>query len=171
MSAWARLPRFFAYGTLLGRTGHPAVDEVLTRARTVAEGRIAGRLVDLGHYPGALPPEVKRGALTDDGREAETGVIRGAVLELADPVVDGAVLDAYEDWNPSAPERSEFRLGEVEFSPEGGGSPERVWVYWYVGSAAGIPIASGDWRAWQASRRHSVEGEEPKAVVRPRLSE
>lgn len=171
MSAWASSPRFFAYGTLLNRTGHAAVDEVLARARTCAEGWIAGCLVDLGYYPGALPPEPLSTGQAGEGGEPEPvwGRIRGAVLELADPVADGAVLDAYEDWDPAAPERSEFRLGEADFWPDGGGPSEKVWVYWYAGGAAGVPIASGDWKAWRARRARQEPGEVSRAVKRPRL--
>jgi hypothetical protein len=89
MTPWEHSPQFFAYGTLLHLTGHAAVDEVLSRARKVAEGFIPGWLLDLGPYPGALPLEAFLG---DRPTEGVIPRIRGAVLELSQPLRDGPIL-------------------------------------------------------------------------------
>ena len=95
-------------------------------ARFVGRGRVSGRLLDLGAYPGLVP-----------GR----GVVHGEVWRL-----DGRVLpavDREEGYN------FERRRATVTL---GSGRRARAWVYRYRGPRErGVPIPDGDYR--QTRRR------------------
>jgi len=70
----------FVYGTL--RRGQPLYPHLdAAKARFIGEGRIVGRLFDLGEYPGATP----------DPKRFST--VRGEVHELYDPPRTLAILD------------------------------------------------------------------------------
>ncbi len=96
---------------------------VLARASTfVGEGRVRGRLVDLGAYPGLV-----------DGR----GVVKGEVYRLDDPEVL-PVLDRGEGYN------FERRRATVTLAH---GRRARAWLYRYRGpQQRAVPIADGDFR-------------------------
>ena len=75
----------------------------------VGEGRIAGRLLDLGSYPGAVP---------DARRE-----VHGELYRVSDPVRWRALDSA---------EGHQYHRDEVTVRIDGG--PERrAFVYWYRG--------------------------------------
>ena len=119
MSAGADL--LFAYGTLM--CGLPLHHLIEGRAEFVAAGRIGGRLVDLGGYPGALP--------------GGAGTIRGEVYRLRSAdLLTG--LDSAE--GPEFPRHlTPVRLDD--------GGEVRAWTYWFSGSVNGAgPIPHGDYR-------------------------
>lgn len=99
---------------------HHLIEE---RARFLGLGRVGGRLLDLGGYPGALP--------------GGNGPIRGEIYQLESPrVLDE--LDAAE--GPEFPRRlTSVRLDD--------GRELRAWTYWFVGSSdRGVVIPHGDYR-------------------------
>jgi len=107
----------FVYGTL--RRGQPLAPHLEPpRARLVGEGRIVGRLFDLGDYPGATP----------DPKRFST--VRGEVHELYDPRETLLVLDDIEGFDAKHPDRSLFERREIEVKMEAGGTL-RAWVYFY----------------------------------------
>lgn len=111
----------FAYGTLM--RGLPLHHLLEGRAAFVTCGRITGRLVDLGEYPGAVPD----GAAT----------IRGELYRLQSGALL-AELDAVE--GPEFPRR----LTQVQLDD---GRQLRAWVYWFTGSVGGaLPVRDGDYR-------------------------
>ena len=107
-----------------------ALHRVLASASTfVGEGRVRGRLVDLGRYPGLI-----------DG----VGDVRGEIYQLDDPQLL-AVLDREELGYNFERRRTVVTLTR--------GRRERAWVYRYRGPqhrAAVIP--DGDYRRARPSR-------------------
>lgn len=88
-----------------------------TEGRYVGPARMQGLLFDFGRYPGARPGK---------------GQVLGDVFHLPDAPAILAELDEYEG--------AEFDRSVVSVT----GAPD-CWVYWYVGTAAGRLIPSGDW--------------------------
>lgn len=119
----------FVYGHLrFGQVGHERLG-LAQCTQWLGEARIHGRLYDLGDYPGLI--------LGGDD------IVHGDLIGFDDATL-WALLDAYEECDPGAPEISEYRRLEADLHDEGG----RAWVYVYNRSVEGlIPIASGIWPA------------------------
>ncbi len=100
-----------------------ALHPVLARGATfVAEGRVRGRLLDLGPYPGLI-----------DGRRT----VRGEVYRIDTPEVLPA-LDREEGYN------FDRRPATVTL---GSGRRALAWAYWYRGPQhRAVPIPDGDFR-------------------------
>lgn len=132
----------FVYGTLMS-----AAASALGRAqrqRLAREGRLlgvattAGRLVDLGRYPGLVSPE------------QPGDVVHGEVLELADPQRSLRWLDDYEGIFPGDHAHNEYARDEREVVLATG---DRIlaWVYLYRQPITSAKlIASGSWLAHAA---------------------
>jgi gamma-glutamylcyclotransferase (GGCT)/AIG2-like uncharacterized protein YtfP len=110
----------FAYGTLMRGF---ALHRLLQRSRHVGDGTVAGRLVDLGAYPGALPDAHAR--------------IAGEVYAIDDAVTWSALDSA---------EGPQYHRGVIDVRMRDGA--ERIaCIYWYRGPLRGVPIPGGDYRA------------------------
>jgi gamma-glutamylcyclotransferase (GGCT)/AIG2-like uncharacterized protein YtfP len=135
--------RLFVYGTL--RRGL-RLHHHLARlgASFELEAKVAGELFDLGSYPGARPASGK-------GKW-----VLGELFLLRHVENDLKHLDRVEDFNPAAPERSEFVRAVADVVlPDG--TRESAWIYWLSEQAqVGRQIACGDYAAWQA--RTEVNG-------------
>ena len=96
---------------------------VLARsARFVEFGKVRGRLVDLGPYPGIV---------------TGVGQVKGEVYRIDDPELL-AVLDREEGYN--------FERSRV-IATLASGRHARVWLYRYRGPRDGaVPIPEGDYR-------------------------
>jgi gamma-glutamylcyclotransferase (GGCT)/AIG2-like uncharacterized protein YtfP len=102
--------------------GYPLHGVLARGATPVGAGTVAGRLLDLGGYPGLVP-----------GR----GRVRGEVYRLDDPQLL-PVLDREEGYN------FERRRAIVTLA---GGRRARAWVYRYRGRRrSATPIPDGDYR-------------------------
>jgi gamma-glutamylcyclotransferase (GGCT)/AIG2-like uncharacterized protein YtfP len=112
----------FTYGTLMrGFRLHRLLDG---RAAYLGRGQVAGRIVDLGSYPGAVP---------DPG-----GRLRGEIYRVADPALWGTLDSA---------EGPQYHRREVAVRSEDG-RDQAACIYWYIGPLdRGVPIPSGDYRA------------------------
>lgn len=118
MTPMATAQYLFVYGTLKRRSRHPMARRLARIARYAGPGRIAGRLYNLGRFPGLKPPRSP-----DDW-------VEGDLYELGDDA--DAILremDAYENAEspPPAPydrTREPIRTDSVE---------RLAWVYWYRG--------------------------------------
>lgn len=107
----------FVYGTL--RRGQPLHRYLTTdKTRLAGEGKIPGRLFDLGEYPGAIP-DTKR-----------FSTIRGEVHELFAPDETLEVLDDVEGYDRKRPERSLFERRTARAALDDG-RVLTVWVYFY----------------------------------------
>ncbi len=117
----------FVYGTLMKDYG---LHHVLARgARFVERGKVRGRLLDLGHYPGMV---------------TGVGQVKGEVYRLDDPELL-PVLDAEEGYN--------FERSRV-VATLASGRHARVWVYRYRGPRDGaVPIVDGDYRRARPTSR------------------
>lgn len=112
----------FTYGTLMrGFRLHRLLAE---RAGYLGRGRVSGRIVDLGSYPGAVP---------DPG-----GCLHGEIYRVADPALWGTLDSA---------EGPQYHRREVAVRSEDG-RELAACIYWYVGPLdRGVPIPGGDYRA------------------------
>ncbi len=109
----------FVYGTLKRRSRHPMARRLAQSARHVGAARIAGRLYNLGRYPGLKEPR-----FADD-------CVQGDVYDLgenADAVL--REMDAYENAESPPPTPYERLPATVTLED---GRALTVWVYWYRG--------------------------------------
>lgn len=127
----------FAYGTLLSGALDPRIDAVLHQhCRLGAEATVAGRLVDLGSYPGALKPT---------RRDQH---IHGRLIELLAPAKVLPLLDVYEDYNPDNPAHSMYHRERARAELAGGDACE-CWIYWLARPPRSAAfIAHGNWLRW-----------------------
>jgi gamma-glutamylcyclotransferase (GGCT)/AIG2-like uncharacterized protein YtfP len=119
----------FTYGTLMrGFRLHRLLEG---RAAYLGRGRVVGRILDLGSYPGAVPDP--------DGASA----IHGEVYRLHDPALWGTLDSA---------EGPQYHRREVTVRSEDG-RDQAAWIYWYIGPLdRGVPIPGGDYRAHGPAR-------------------
>jgi gamma-glutamylcyclotransferase (GGCT)/AIG2-like uncharacterized protein YtfP len=110
----------FVYGTLMkGYALHPVLAH---GARFVEPGKVRGRLVDLGPYPGMV---------------TGVGQVKGEVYRIEDPELL-PVLDREEGYN--------FERSRV-YAALASGRHVQVWVYRYRGPRGrATPIPDGDYR-------------------------
>jgi gamma-glutamylcyclotransferase (GGCT)/AIG2-like uncharacterized protein YtfP len=123
----------FAYGTLQPGLAPAQMASVAAKLRPVGKGWVRGVLYDLGRYPGAVP-------------DANAGTrITGTVMELPEDADFLARLDAYEGYDPQAPETSEYVRERQVVEMDAGGTMEcSFYRYnWKVDEARAI--ASGNW--------------------------
>ncbi len=139
----ARDSLLFVYGTLLTFVATAAGHRLRRHASLVARARVAGRLYDLGRYPGLAPP-----------RRPGEWVI-GELYRLRNPRLTLRALDLYEAG--AGPVLTRFTR-EPTIAYVGSRARRRVWVYRFVGPVrAERRIAGGDYE------RHIVRirGSEP----------
>ena len=117
----------FTYGTLMrGFRLHRLLEG---RAAYLGRGRVVGRILDLGSYPGALPDTA--------------ATLHGEVYRVADPAL-WAVLDSAEG--------PQYHRREVTVRSEDG-RDQAACIYWYIGPLdRGAPIPGGDYRAHGPAR-------------------
>ena len=129
----------FVYGTLMKDY---ELHHVLARgARLVDRGKVRGRLLNLGAYPGMV---------------TGVGQVKGEVYRLDDPELL-PVLDAEEGYN--------FERSRV-VATLANGRHARVWVYRYRGPREGaVPIPDGDYRRARPAPR-SADAARPRARAR-----
>ncbi len=127
----------FVYGTLMTRARGPL--GASQRARLASKGTslgaatIAGRLIDLGTYPGLLEPA------------APGDLVHGEVFRLDRPDEVISWLDSYEGVSPQAAPHDEYArmLTPARLAT---GEEVTAWVYRYRGEASGFPaIPGGRW--------------------------
>lgn len=124
----------FAYGTLQPGCAPAKIAPVATKLSPVGEGLVNGVLYDLGRYPGAVP------------NHSSKSKIAGAVLCLPEDASILPELDAYEGFDPLAPEQSEF-VRERQTVVLATGRTLECWFYRYNRKPGATRIiASGSWR-------------------------
>jgi gamma-glutamylcyclotransferase (GGCT)/AIG2-like uncharacterized protein YtfP len=112
-------PRYlFVYGTLRPCSGHPMARLLAERARHVGAARAAGRLYNLGRFPGVLEAA------------NEKDWVLGDVYELpAEPSLLEE-LDRYENGESPLPAFFDRQATEAVLAT---GETLPVWIYWYRG--------------------------------------
>ena len=121
------------YGSLMRGLGGLETLGVTERVRYLGRCEIAGRLFDLGEYPGLV---------------RATGRVQGELFEVGDARTLAA-LDRFEGFDRADVANSYYLREEVRLL-----SPDRTaMVYVYNREVGGLsPVASGDWRAYLALR-------------------
>jgi gamma-glutamylcyclotransferase (GGCT)/AIG2-like uncharacterized protein YtfP len=117
----------FAYGTLQPSLAHADVAPLIARLRTIGEGFARGVLYDLGSYPGAV-----------FDISSQHSVV-GTILELPTDPQCLRELDAYEEFDPAAPESSPYLriLHPVDLAA---GGTLQCWVYAYNRNPGSAPV-------------------------------
>lgn len=133
----------FVYGTLMaaapGAMGRAQRDRLARESRLFGAASLAGRLVDLGRYPG----------LVEALRPGD--VVRGEVVVLAHAERSLRWLDAYEGIVPGEHEHNEYVRERREVVLDSGETVV-AWVYIYSRPIAGARvIEGGDWPAYVAN--------------------
>ncbi len=123
----------FAYGTLQPGFAPTKIARVAAKLRPVGEGFVRGVLYDLGGYPGAVAdPNAK-------------GRIGWTEMELPEDEGLLARLDAYEGFDPQAPQTSEY-VRERQFVELKAGGTVACWFYRYNRKAGDADrVESGAW--------------------------
>lgn len=107
----------FVYGTLKRSVANPMGSLMRAHAAYVEEAIIAGRLYDLGPYPGLV--------LEDSGT-----AVYGELYKILHPNALLSLLDAYEGCGQDEPRPHDF--GRVEATVrDTSGVDYRAWVYIY----------------------------------------
>jgi gamma-glutamylcyclotransferase (GGCT)/AIG2-like uncharacterized protein YtfP len=122
----------FVYGTLRRRSRHPMARRLADAARHVGAAKIAGRLYDLGRFPGLKEPR------------SPHDWVQGDVYDLGDDSERTMQeMDAYENAESPPPTPFERQLAAVLLVD---GHTMKVWVYWYCGDVREeLLIASGSY--------------------------
>lgn len=108
----------FVYGTLRPGREPAEIAGAVAKLRAAGEGFVSGALYDLGGYPGAVPDPKAKSRIT------------GTVMELPEDESVLERLDAYEGFDPEAPEKSEFvRVRQIVELTTGGAL--ECWIYRY----------------------------------------
>ena len=116
-----RVAILFAYGTL--RRGAPMHGLLEGRTRWIGPASVAGRLLDLGAFPGLVAPA------------APGDRVHGDLFAIAE-AQRHELLDALDRYEGASFER-------VEETVDGPDGPARAWVYVYRGEVDGHPVVAG----------------------------
>jgi gamma-glutamylcyclotransferase (GGCT)/AIG2-like uncharacterized protein YtfP len=118
------------YGTLRPAIAPPEIKAMISQWRRIGDGSIAGRIYNLGEYPGAVL----------DQRGSDW--IAGEVFELPNDGVALALLDAYEGFDPLDLDASLFVRCKREVMVEDSAKLE-CWVYVYNRPVSASTIIQG----------------------------
>lgn len=144
--------RLFVYGTLMRDGGGPAHRYLAHGATYVGRGHVAGRLYDLGRYPGAVPATGPRPP--DTAIPASGEVVRGELYELHDPDRLLRTLDEHEGCSVRNGAPTEFYRAVVTVRADDGDDVP-AWIYWYGWSVDRADrIGTGSWTGRAAPGRH-----------------
>jgi gamma-glutamylcyclotransferase (GGCT)/AIG2-like uncharacterized protein YtfP len=125
----------FVYGTLLPALAKPRQAALTARLPRLGPATVAGRLYDLGPYPGLV-------------LDPTAGPVHGELFALPDDPAVLVALDEYEGYDPAAPAASLFRRVACEATAANGQQVEG-WVYVYAGDVSrAARIDAGDYRRW-----------------------
>ena len=134
--------KLFVYGTLMLEIQSPIANFLRKNANFLGEGRLSGRLFDLGEYPGAVfLPNLEE-------------TVKGHIFELYDAAQSFEILDEYEGISPQMEYINEYKRMEVPIATDAG--KMECWVYLYQLDTGGLQvISSGDYgRFIKNSERH-----------------
>ena len=125
----------FVYGTLRRNCGSEKAAWLAKVAKHKGMARLAGRLVNLGDYPGLLPAT------------RPTERVRGELYELPDDPTILEEIDRYEACHPDDAEPHEYCRIVCTATDEDG---VRIWCWAYLyqwSAERRAIIPSGDWLA------------------------
>jgi gamma-glutamylcyclotransferase (GGCT)/AIG2-like uncharacterized protein YtfP len=123
----------FVYGTLRRACGHPQQRLLAEGAGFEGPATFAGRLYDLGRYPGAVPDPAARPP------------VLGELYRMRDPQALLPLLDRYEGCTDRYDPAAEYRR-ERQVVVREDGTAVPAWIYLYNRPTAGLRrIDSGDY--------------------------
>ncbi|HEV7487226.1 MAG TPA: gamma-glutamylcyclotransferase family protein [Thermoanaerobaculia bacterium] len=128
--------QLFVYGTLRRDLAHEMFHLLARTARFVDEARVAGRLYDLGDYPGMT--------LSPNG-----SYVKGEIYDVRSDQWERVIqrLDEYENCREDDPEPHEYRR-ELVHAELPSGQTVQAWAYVLNRPAQGLrEIVSGDYLA------------------------
>jgi len=135
-----RPTQVFVYGTLRRDPAHEMFHLLARAARFVSEARVAGRLYDLGDYPGMT--------LSPNGK-----YVKGELYEVRPDQWERVIhqLDEYENCRDEDPGPHEYRRELVQAELPSGQAVQ-AWAYVLNRPAMGLrEIPSGDYLASPAT--------------------
>ena len=123
----------FVYGSLRSGFHGPAFQYITPYFKHVADGKVKGKLYDLGDYPAALPA-------TDDS------FIIGELYQANSPDEFNWAISQLDDYEGVHPEEGELQLYERAVSTVYTNEGEfPAWIYWYKCDVTDKPVVeSGD---------------------------
>jgi gamma-glutamylcyclotransferase (GGCT)/AIG2-like uncharacterized protein YtfP len=133
----------FIYGTLMLTSGHPMALRLASQSRVLGPAMAAGRLYDLGAYPGA----VASNTIADR--------VHGFVVKLNHPARTLRWIDVYEGAGADDPEPRAFErvIAPVRLMS---GRQLHAWIYYYRGALARArQLSSGRYAPRKPLRRLS----------------
>lgn len=123
----------FVYGSLRSGFKSPAYEYISRYFTLVANGKVKGKLYDLGDYPAAVPSN-------------DNNFIVGELYVVKNQHEFSWAIGQLDDYEGVAMEDDEVQLyrretAEVFYND----TSTPAWIYWYNGQVAGkLEIASGD---------------------------
>ena len=138
----------FVYGTLRDDPANEMFQLLDRNAKVLGEATVAGRLYDLGSYPGLV--------LSSDGPDR----VKGKLYRLHEATAANTllVLDDYEGMGPTDPLPHEYRRDLVTAYLTDGRSVT-AWAYVLDRPVSSLPrIMSGDFSQWRSLRRQERPG-------------
>jgi gamma-glutamylcyclotransferase (GGCT)/AIG2-like uncharacterized protein YtfP len=123
----------FVYGSLRSGFQGPAFQYITPYFKQVADGKVNGRLYDLGEYPAALP-------------SSDDSFIIGELYEANSPDEFNWAISQLDDYEGVHPEEGEVQLYERALTTVHTSNGEyTAWIYWYKCDVSDKPvIQSGD---------------------------
>lgn len=126
----------FVYGTLMSSITHPMSEYLSSNANLVGKGCIAGKLYDLGEYPGLI------------GTEDKKSQVFGEIFDICGKVALLRRIDEYEGCGKTQPKPHlyERRSVSVKLTSE---QDIMAWTYFYLGNTRTHKcIEGGDYAAY-----------------------
>jgi gamma-glutamylcyclotransferase (GGCT)/AIG2-like uncharacterized protein YtfP len=133
----AEIYQLFVYGSLRSGFRSPAYEYISRFFNFAGEGRVRGRLFDMGSYPAAIP--------TNDN-----SFITGELYQIKSPEEFSWAIGQLDDYEGVSVEPDEVQLYRREMTEVYvNGTVTHAWIYWYNGDVSGKPlISSGDMLAY-----------------------
>ena len=120
----------FLYGTLKPDGADREIADIVSQLRSVGRGYVAGKLYDLGDYPGVVIDH------------SSTSSVKGLLVEMPSDEAVLSALDKYEEFDPSNPRDSLFVRTKTRVRLTDGRSV-KGWIYVYNRNPGSAPLIRG----------------------------
>ena len=123
----------FVYGSLRSGFRSPVYEYISRFFTFLGEGKVRGKLFDMGNYPAGIPADDDQFIIGELYRANQENEFAWAIAQL----------DDYEGVNVERDEVQLYRreLADVYINDQ----VTQAWIYWYNGDVSGGPlITSGD---------------------------
>jgi gamma-glutamylcyclotransferase (GGCT)/AIG2-like uncharacterized protein YtfP len=129
----APITQLFVYGSLRRGFRSPAYEYISRFFDYGGEGKVRGKLFDMGSYPAAIPTN-------------ENNFINGELYNIKNPADFSWAIGQLDDYEGVSVEPDEVQLYRREITEvHVSGGMVHAWIYWYNGDVHGrMIISSGD---------------------------